>query len=390
MISKQFKRPAEAGLGVGDDRREPVALGAALGMLDLVGALQRAVDPPAQLRPGIGRVERLVGIHGAGGVGVGRDLPAGEIDRLEPGADHLHRLVAGDARRARGPVPRCFSSSHSRLAPRRARLCSIGTEPRSRTTSSAHRAARCRRSGRAGRGRHWSKLVMHVPPAESVDCRQQCNTRSRSQAHRQKGSRCHKLTCDFCAKLTDACDMSDASSSSAGACAACAASSAVNQTAWPPSSAISPCYLNHLERNQRPVTAGAAAEAGRALRRRRPRASPPSGGARTGPEALAEIFADPMFADLGIPRYELVELADNAPSVADAIARLYAALKEAGRNPSLAQRRRCARAGHARKLGARLYPGAAQPFPVSGGGGRDAGRRARAIRCRWPSRCGGG
>ena len=37
-----------------------------------------------------------------------------------------------------------------------------------------------------------------------------------------------------------------------------------------------------------------------------------------------------------MPRYELVELAQNAPSVADAIARMYAALKEAGRNPSLA------------------------------------------------------
>ena len=37
-----------------------------------------------------------------------------------------------------------------------------------------------------------------------------------------------------------------------------------------------------------------------------------------------------------MPRYELAELAHNAPSVADAIARLYAALKEAARNPSLA------------------------------------------------------
>ncbi len=41
-----------------------------------------------------------------------------------------------------------------------------------------------------------------------------------------------------------------------------------------------------------------------------------------------------MLADLDVPRYELAELAHNAPTVADAIARLYAALKEAGRNPS--------------------------------------------------------
>ena len=34
------QRPAEPGLGIGDDRREPVALRAALDMLDLVGALR--------------------------------------------------------------------------------------------------------------------------------------------------------------------------------------------------------------------------------------------------------------------------------------------------------------------------------------------------------------
>jgi hypothetical protein len=38
------ERAAEAGLGVGDDRREPVVLALALGVLDLVGALQRLVD----------------------------------------------------------------------------------------------------------------------------------------------------------------------------------------------------------------------------------------------------------------------------------------------------------------------------------------------------------
>ena len=64
-------------------------------MLDLVGALQGAVDLATQLRTGIGRIERLVGIHRAGGVGVGGDLPARQVDRLQPGADHLHRLIAG-------------------------------------------------------------------------------------------------------------------------------------------------------------------------------------------------------------------------------------------------------------------------------------------------------
>ncbi len=88
------ERSAEAGLGIGDDRREPVAGRAAFHMLDLVGALERRVDFPGQFGTGIGRVERLIGIHLPRGVGVGRDLPAGQIDRLQSGADHLHRLVA--------------------------------------------------------------------------------------------------------------------------------------------------------------------------------------------------------------------------------------------------------------------------------------------------------
>ena len=51
-------------------------------------------DALDELRRGIGRIERLVGIHGGGGVGVGRHLPAGEVDRLQAGAHLLHRLIA--------------------------------------------------------------------------------------------------------------------------------------------------------------------------------------------------------------------------------------------------------------------------------------------------------
>ena len=93
---ERVQRTAEAGFGVGHDRHEPVDLGAAFGMLDLVGALEGAVDAAAQLRAGIGRIQALVGIHRARGVGVGGDLPAGQIDRRQAGARLLHRLVAGD------------------------------------------------------------------------------------------------------------------------------------------------------------------------------------------------------------------------------------------------------------------------------------------------------
>ncbi len=98
---------------------------------------------------------------------------------------------------------------------------------------------------------------------------------------------------------------------------------------------ISPSYLNHLERNQRPVTAALLLKLAE-LYDVDVRTFAAGGGARTGPDDLSEIFSDAMLSDLGVPRYELTELAHNAPSIADAIARLYAALKEAGRNPNLA------------------------------------------------------
>jgi len=87
---------AEARFRVGDNRHEPVDLGAAFGVLDLVGTLEGAVDAAAQLGAGIGRIKALVGIHRAGGVGICRDLPARQIDRGQTGARLLHRLVAGD------------------------------------------------------------------------------------------------------------------------------------------------------------------------------------------------------------------------------------------------------------------------------------------------------
>jgi hypothetical protein len=89
------ERPAKARFRVGHDGQEPIALGAAFRMLDLVGPLQGAVDAAAEFGAGIGRVERLVRVHGPGDVGIRRHLPAREIDRLEPRPGHLHGLVAG-------------------------------------------------------------------------------------------------------------------------------------------------------------------------------------------------------------------------------------------------------------------------------------------------------
>ena len=101
---------------------------------------------------------------------------------------------------------------------------------------------------------------------------------------------------------------------------------AINQSAMAAELGLSPSYLNHLERNQRPLTAQVLLRLSDAydvdLK------SFTTEGDGTGPDALAEIFADPMFGDLAVPRYELVEIADNAPAAADAIARLYDAFIE--------------------------------------------------------------
>ena len=93
---------------------------------------------------------------------------------------------------------------------------------------------------------------------------------------------------------------------------------------------VSPSYLNHLERNQRPVSAGVLVRLAATFDVDLNSFAAPSA-ERTGPEHLGEIFADSLFADLNIPRYELVEIASNAPSVADAIARLYEALNDTRR-----------------------------------------------------------
>jgi len=109
----------------------------------------------------------------------------------------------------------------------------------------------------------------------------------------------------------------------------------LSQTDMAQTLGISPSYLNHLERNQRPVTAALLLKLAE-LYEVDVRVFAAGGGARTGSDALAEIFSDNLLSDLGVPRYELAELANNAPSIADAIARLYTAIKEAERNPSMA------------------------------------------------------
>ncbi|MGQ0659416.1 helix-turn-helix domain-containing protein, partial [Sphingosinicella sp.] len=107
----------------------------------------------------------------------------------------------------------------------------------------------------------------------------------------------------------------------------------LNQSAMAAEIGVSPSYLNHIERNQRPVTASVLLRLANAYDLDL-KAFAAEGGEATGPDQLAEIFADPMFADLAVPRYELLEVTDSAPAVADAVARLYAALGDLRRRPA--------------------------------------------------------
>ena len=107
----------------------------------------------------------------------------------------------------------------------------------------------------------------------------------------------------------------------------------MNQAAMAAELGISASYLNHLERNQRPITAPVLLRLAEAFDVD-VKAFATEGGDAAGSEQLLEIFADPMLSDLGVSRYELVELADNAPTAADAIVRLYTAVRELQRRPA--------------------------------------------------------
>ena len=101
---------------------------------------------------------------------------------------------------------------------------------------------------------------------------------------------------------------------------------ALTQTAMAGDLGVSPSYLNHIERNQRPVSAQLLLRLADTydvdLRTLGQSAGPAS-------EAeLAEAFADPVFQGLTVPRHEIVQLAEDQPAAADALLRLYRAFTD--------------------------------------------------------------
>ena len=98
----------------------------------------------------------------------------------------------------------------------------------------------------------------------------------------------------------------------------------LNQTRMAEELGVSPSYLNHLERNQRPLTAQILLRLAHTydidVR------DFVAGANEAAASDLHEIFADALVRDIGIPRHEVIEVAENYPSVAEAVARLYRAL----------------------------------------------------------------
>jgi predicted transcriptional regulator/DNA-binding XRE family transcriptional regulator len=108
----------------------------------------------------------------------------------------------------------------------------------------------------------------------------------------------------------------------------------MNQAAMAAELGISASYLNHLERNQRPVTAPVLLRLAEAFDIDVKAFASDGADGGAGTEQLSEIFSDPILSDLGVARFELVELADNAPAAADAIVRLYTAIRDLQRRPA--------------------------------------------------------
>ena len=101
---------------------------------------------------------------------------------------------------------------------------------------------------------------------------------------------------------------------------------ALSQTAMASELGISVSYLNLMERNQRPVTAQVLIRLAEVYDVD-PRSFAREEELRAASE-LEEVFADPLFRAAPVPRTELREAADVAPSLVSAIQRLYRAYVE--------------------------------------------------------------
>jgi predicted transcriptional regulator/DNA-binding XRE family transcriptional regulator len=107
----------------------------------------------------------------------------------------------------------------------------------------------------------------------------------------------------------------------------------LSQTRMAEDLGVSPSYLNHLERNQRPLTAQVLLRMAQAydldLRAFSAESDP------HGEADLQEVLADPMFKDLQTPRHEINLLREQSPTLAEAFVRLYRAYVDRRRREAL-------------------------------------------------------
>ena len=148
---------------------------------------------------------------------------------------------------------------------------------------------------------------------------------------------------------------------------------------------ISPSYINLIERNQRPVTA-------QILLRLAETYDLDLRDLATADEdrffaELNEIFSDPLFRQIDLPKQELRDLAELCPGVTHSLQRLYAAYTEARRGETMVAAQMADRDEGTRLRGqsdrARPRPDRGQPqlFPRTGTGrGNPARRIERAGR----------
>lgn len=96
---------------------------------------------------------------------------------------------------------------------------------------------------------------------------------------------------------------------------------------------VSPSYLNHLERNQRPLTAQVLLKLAQTYDiDLRAFSSDPDFGSEAD---VQEVLADPMFKSVQVSRHEIGQLLEHAPSVAEALVRLYQAYSDRRRRDVL-------------------------------------------------------
>ncbi|HRO34499.1 MAG TPA: short-chain fatty acyl-CoA regulator family protein [Brevundimonas sp.] len=97
----------------------------------------------------------------------------------------------------------------------------------------------------------------------------------------------------------------------------------LTQTAMAADLGVSPSYLNHIERNQRPVSAQLLLRLAQTYDVDLRDFTAAGGDASEG--AVVEALADPLFQGLAVPRHEVVQAIQDQPALSDAFLRLYRA-----------------------------------------------------------------